>query len=241
MSFEYFFLRLGEPGNSRLFVELQESLSFVSGSMYHRVNPPLLRDLPSSKKSLFSLVTFACFSAIGPPANRAILARYSFMELVVRILDCRRHSNVRSTKSGSAARRIEMTATQPAETTIKRISNYVEKYRAKSGTVGHPSKEVTDAIVLGLAQNVEEVGRPLCPCNFYPDKQAEVDASREWVCACDEMKKYKYCHCLLFVNEDGMPITEYLPEGHEGREVYGLVTDPSPEKGREARPTENEE
>jgi ferredoxin-thioredoxin reductase catalytic chain len=29
-----------------------------------------------------------------------------------------------------------------------------------------------------------------------------------------------------------MPITEYLPEGHEGREVYGLVTDPTPEKGR---------
>jgi ferredoxin-thioredoxin reductase catalytic chain len=29
-----------------------------------------------------------------------------------------------------------------------------------------------------------------------------------------------------------MPITEYLPEGHEGREVYGIVTDPTPEKGR---------
>jgi len=29
-----------------------------------------------------------------------------------------------------------------------------------------------------------------------------------------------------------MPITEYLPEGHEGREVYGLVTDPTPDKGR---------
>ncbi len=29
-----------------------------------------------------------------------------------------------------------------------------------------------------------------------------------------------------------MPITEYLPEGHEGREVYGLITDPTPDKGR---------
>jgi ferredoxin-thioredoxin reductase catalytic chain len=29
-----------------------------------------------------------------------------------------------------------------------------------------------------------------------------------------------------------MPITEYLPEGHEGREVYGVVTDPTPGKGR---------
>jgi len=28
------------------------------------------------------------------------------------------------------------------------------------------------------------------------------------------------------VREDGMPITEYLPEGHEGREIYGVITDP---------------
>jgi len=39
----------------------------------------------------------------------------------------------------------------------------------------------------------------------------------------------------LFVREDGMPITEYLPEGHEGREVYGVITDPTPEKGRALR------
>ncbi|HEX5544927.1 MAG TPA: ferredoxin:thioredoxin reductase, partial [Nitrospira sp.] len=36
----------------------------------------------------------------------------------------------------------------------------------------------------------------------------------------------------LFVREDGMPITEYLPDGHEGREVYGVVIDPTPDKGR---------
>jgi ferredoxin-thioredoxin reductase catalytic chain len=43
---------------------------------------------------------------------------------------------------------------------------------------------------------------------------------------------YKYCHCLLFVTKEGLPITEYLPEGHEGREIYGLVEDPTPEQGR---------
>ncbi len=41
---------------------------------------------------------------------------------------------------------------------------------------------------MGLASHIDEVGRPLCPCNFYPDKKAEVERSREWVCACDEMK-----------------------------------------------------
>ena len=105
----------------------------------------------------------------------------------------------------------------------------------KTGTSPHPDKEVTEAVVSGLAHNIDEVGRPLCPCNFYPDKKAELERSREWVCACDEMKQWKYCHCLLFVAPEGSPITEYLPEDHEGRQIYGLVKDPTPDKGREAR------
>ena len=91
-----------------------------------------------------------------------------------------------------------MTA-QPSEGAIRRIATYVEKYRQKTGTSAHPNSEVTESVVLGLAQNIDKVGRPLCPCNFYPDKQNEVANNRRWVCACDEMKQYKYCHCLLFV------------------------------------------
>ena len=124
---------------------------------------------------------------------------------------------------------------QPTEKSIKRMRIYVEKYMQKTGTSGHPDNEVTEAVILGLANNIDEVGRPLCPCNFYPDKKAEVERSREWMCACDEMKKWKYCHCLLFVNPEGMPITEYLPEDHEGRQSYGLVKDPTPGKGRELK------
>ena len=122
----------------------------------------------------------------------------------------------------------------PSEKSLTRMQNYVEKYRQKSGTTAHPDAAVGEAVVLGLAQNIDEIGRPLCPCNFYPDKQAEADASREWFCACDEMKQYKYCHCLLFVTPEGKPVTEYLPEDHEGRQIYGLVADPTPGKGREA-------
>jgi ferredoxin-thioredoxin reductase catalytic chain len=40
---------------------------------------------------------------------------------------------------------------------------------------------------------------------------------------------------MLFVNEDGFPITEYLPEDHEGRQTYGLIKDPNPDKGRPMR------
>ena len=94
---------------------------------------------------------------------------------------------------------------QPSEKSIKRMRIYVEKYMQKTGTSGHPEAEVTESVILGLANNIDEVGRPLCPCNFYPDKKAEVERSREWVCACDEMKKWKYCHCLLFVTPEGTP------------------------------------
>jgi ferredoxin-thioredoxin reductase catalytic chain len=123
---------------------------------------------------------------------------------------------------------------QPSEKSMQRMRVYVQKYWEKSGTFPHPEKEVTEAVILGLAGNIDEVGRPLCPCNFYPDKKAELERSREWVCACDEMKQWKYCHCLLFVTPEGLPITEHLPEDHEGRQIYGLVKDPTPGKGREA-------
>src|SRR6476660_4754047 len=57
---------------------------------------------------------------------------------------------------------------EPSAESIKKIRNYVEKYWQKSGTSGHPDAEVTEAVTKGLAANMEEVGRPLCPCNFYP-------------------------------------------------------------------------
>jgi len=108
---------------------------------------------------------------------------------------------------------------------------FARKYAEKSGTHLHPDRSVTEAVVQGLATHIEVVGRPLCPCNFYPDPHEEAK-QRRWICACDEMQKYKYCHCLLFVNAEGLPITEYLPEDHEGREIYGIVKDPNPGKGR---------
>jgi ferredoxin-thioredoxin reductase catalytic chain len=123
----------------------------------------------------------------------------------------------------------------PSEGALSRVRKYVEKYRDKSGTSGHPDPDVTEGVMLGLAAHLDELGRPLCPCNFYLDKGAELAASRRWVCACDEMKRYKYCHCLLFVTPEGLPVTEYLPQEHEGRQIYGLVRDQTPDKGREAR------
>jgi ferredoxin-thioredoxin reductase catalytic chain len=121
-----------------------------------------------------------------------------------------------------------------SEASLARMRNFVEKYCAKSGTTTHPDPAITEAVVLGLARHHETLGKPLCPCRFYPNKQEEIQ-HRTWICACDDMQIYKYCHCLLFVNEEGLPITEYLPEDHEGRATYGLVKDPTPEQGRPLR------
>ena len=123
---------------------------------------------------------------------------------------------------------------QPSDIAIGRMRTFVRKYCEKSGTMTHPDPEVTEAVVLGLARNVDDLGRPLCPCRFYPDKKEEL-THRTWICACDDMQIYKYCHCLLFVNQDGLPITEYLPEEHDGRRSYGIVADPTPDKGRPLR------
>lgn len=122
---------------------------------------------------------------------------------------------------------------QPSIEDIERMRRFAEHYARKTGTAFHLDPEVTAAVIRGLARHRNELGRPLCPCRFYPDKQAEI-RRRTWICACDDMKRYKYCHCLLFVRPDGLPITEHLPEGHEGREVWGMVADPTTDRGRES-------
>lgn len=120
------------------------------------------------------------------------------------------------------------------EQSLQRIRKFVEKYCEKSGTFTHPEPGVTEAVVLGLAHHLDTLGKPLCPCRFYPNKKEEA-THRTWICACDDMQIYKYCHCLLFVNKEGLPITEYLPEDHDGRKCYGVVKDPTPDKGRALR------
>lgn len=120
---------------------------------------------------------------------------------------------------------------QPSARSMARIERLVTSYTRKSGTTTHPDKVVTEVVARGLALHIDQLGKPLCPCRFYPDKQEEIQ-HRTWICPCDDMSIYKYCHCLLFVREDGMPITEYLPDDHEARRSYGVVTDPAPGVGR---------
>ena len=119
----------------------------------------------------------------------------------------------------------------PSEKSLNSVNKLVDKFTEKSGTYLHPDKEVTEVVKLGLAKNMDDLGKPLCPCRFYPDKKEEV-THLTWICPCADMQVYKYCHCLLFVDEKGLPITEHLPSDHEGNTIYGEVKDPTPDKGR---------
>lgn len=122
----------------------------------------------------------------------------------------------------------------PSEKSLEMVQRLIDAYTKKTGTTTHPDPEVTEAVKLGLARHKDELKKPLCPCRFYPDKQEEIK-HRTWICPCDDMQIYKYCHCLLFVRKDGLPITEYLPEDHEGRQIYGETKDPTPDMGRPLR------
>ncbi len=82
---------------------------------------------------------------------------------------------------------------QASPQNVEKMRRFAERYAEKSGTYLHPQREITELLVTGLAKNIDEVGRPLCPCNFYEDKAAEAKSSR-WSCACEEMQRFKYCH-----------------------------------------------
>ena len=49
--------------------------------------------------------------------------------------------------------------TGPSQAIIDKMWAFARKYAAKSGTSLHPDRSVTEAVVGGLATNIEQVGR----------------------------------------------------------------------------------
>jgi ferredoxin-thioredoxin reductase catalytic chain len=82
---------------------------------------------------------------------------------------------------------------QASPENVDKMWQFVERFAEKSGSYLHPQREITEYLVIGLAKHIDEVGRPLCPCNFYEDIVAEAKLSR-WSCPCEEMQRFKYCH-----------------------------------------------
>ena len=82
---------------------------------------------------------------------------------------------------------------QASEKSLSRMWKFVNNFVEKSGSYLHPERDITEFLVIGLAKHVDDLGRPLCPCNYYEDKAEEVKSST-WICPCDEMQRWKYCH-----------------------------------------------
>ena len=59
---------------------------------------------------------------------------------------------------------------EPKQESLDKMWKYVKGFAEKSGTTMHPMPAVTEAVVKGLAMHMDELGKPLCPCNFYKDK-----------------------------------------------------------------------
>jgi ferredoxin-thioredoxin reductase catalytic chain len=110
---------------------------------------------------------------------------------------------------------------------VRRFLNFLSRFESKTGTILNPDPDVRNRVMLGLAKNYDRSGRPLCPCVHHPDKEIDLSNREPHICPCHEMRDCKFCHCLLFVSPNGLPITQYLAENHEGRQLYGLVEDPA--------------
>ena len=66
---------------------------------------------------------------------------------------------------------------QASPQNIDKMWKFVTKFAEKSGSYLHPQREITEFLVIGLAKHIDEVGRPLCPCNFYENKAEEAKSS----------------------------------------------------------------
>ena len=120
---------------------------------------------------------------------------------------------------------------QASDKSLEKMWKFVTKFAEKSGTYLHPQREITEFLVIGLAKHVDDLGRPLCPCNFYGGQARGSEA----------------LDVDLRLRGDAevqvLPLTALLqfgrssdhrapPPDHEGREIYGLIEDPHPDKGR---------
>lgn len=75
---------------------------------------------------------------------------------------------------------------EPTGRSQQRVQKLVDYFTEKSSTHTHPEPETTEAVMLGLAQYLDRLGRPLCPCHFYPEKTEEIK-HRTLVYLCEDV------------------------------------------------------
>ncbi|CAJ1962332.1 unnamed protein product [Cylindrotheca closterium] len=81
------------------------------------------------------------------------------------------------------------------------MSKFTSTYTKRSETTLCTDKAVAAAVIKGLAKHKVELGKPLCPCRFYENKEEEAKKGY-WNCPCVPMREDKICQCCLFLTPD---------------------------------------
>ena len=101
---------------------------------------------------------------------------------------------------------------EPSQKTFEKLKSHTQRIRNVSLhniALGEESRAdilYSDKEGSGLASIYK---RRLDHFNLAMDKTEEIK-HRTWICPCDDMQVYKYCHCLLFTTAEGKPITLIL-------------------------------
>jgi ferredoxin-thioredoxin reductase catalytic chain len=83
---------------------------------------------------------------------------------------------------------------------IDSMRQFAESYAKSTETYFCIDPEVTESVIIGLANNKQNYGAPLCPCRYYDNKEDEISLAY-WNCPCVPMRERKECHCMLFLVE----------------------------------------
>jgi len=88
------------------------------------------------------------------------------------------------------------------EEKVEKIIEGYKKYAQQNGFQLNPNKKVVEGIVKGLLENEKKYGFRYCPCRRVTGDMAE---DKGKICPCqwhhEEIEKYGYCLCRLFVKK----------------------------------------
>lgn len=66
---------------------------------------------------------------------------------------------------------------EPSKESLDKMWKYVKGFAEKSGTAMHPNEAVTNAVVLGLAAHVDELGEAVMPLQLLPRQAGRSQAA----------------------------------------------------------------
>lgn len=84
---------------------------------------------------------------------------------------------------------------------VNNLKEFAETYAKSTSTYFCQNVNITGSVILGLAQNKQIYGAPLCPCRCYNNKEDEISLAY-WNCPCIPMRERKECHCMLFLEKN---------------------------------------